>query len=498
MSIRLKSVRASFLLTSSDAVGFGCSFVRNMILARLLTKADFGIAATFAMTISLLEFSGKMGVAQSVIRDPEGNDPDFVSAAHFTQFGVAAVSATIMLAAAWPLARVFGIANQGWALASLAVIALLRGCEHMDIRRFERDLRFGPSSLTELIPQVVITAAAWPVARWLGDYRTVLVLLLAKSTIGCVCTHAFAERPYRWKLRTDYQYRLFQFGWPLVVTGLLMFGVTQGEQFTVATFYRMSDVAPYAAAATLALMPVFFLGRVFSSILLPLLAVVQDDAVAFRRRYRQVLSALACVAGSCSVGLIVGGEAIMRLIYGAKYAGAGVLLAGLAAAGALRTVRASTALAAMARGDSRNELYSNACRLIGLFPAIALATHGAAIWKIAYCGVVGEAAAGAFSMVRLRRRDRVPVTTTLVPIMWVVLLITLATAGVYAGAHQLAAAVNLSAAGLAAILGGACVAAALPELRSELLAAQRRAAAGGGGVRSFLFGSTATHKNVVG
>jgi hypothetical protein len=39
------------MLSLGEGVVYGASFIRNMILARLLTKANFGIAATFAMVI---------------------------------------------------------------------------------------------------------------------------------------------------------------------------------------------------------------------------------------------------------------------------------------------------------------------------------------------------------------------------------------------------------------------------------------------------------------
>jgi O-antigen/teichoic acid export membrane protein len=490
VSLKIKSARASFLLTACDAVGFACSLVRNMILARVLTKADFGIAATFAIVISLFEFSGKMGIGQCIIRDKEGDNQDFVSAAHLMQFSAGAVSGLTIVAGAWPLAHLFGISELAWAVASLSLVAILRGCEHMDIRRFERELRVGPASFVELIPQVTSALAAWPVANWLHDYRAVLVLLLGKSAIGCVCTHLVAERSYRWKLHADYLTRMFQFGWPLVINGFLMFGVVQGEQFVIATFYLMSDVAPYAAAASLALMPVFFFGRVFGSVLLPLLAKVQDDPELFRRRYRQVLSALACLAGSCSVGFIIGGEAIMSVVYGEKYKGTGLLLAILATAGALRTIRASTALAALAKGDSRNELYSNGLRLIGIVPAIVFAFLDEPIWKVALSGVLGESAACCVSIVRLRRRDGLPLAATLIPIAWLVLLITLASLGVYSGAHRISLVLSMPAAVLAALLSGLWLTVALPELRHEALALQRTArTVGWAGVLPLLRGS---------
>ena len=81
MSVRKTALRGSAVLATSEGVSYGMSFIRNMILARMLTRADFGIAATFAMMITLLEFSSKLGVARFVVRDKEGGQADFLAAA---------------------------------------------------------------------------------------------------------------------------------------------------------------------------------------------------------------------------------------------------------------------------------------------------------------------------------------------------------------------------------------------------------------------------------
>src|SRR4051794_4293442 len=196
MNLRLKSARGSFILTLSEGVGFASSLIRNVILARLLAKADFGIAATLGLIISLLEFSAKMGVARCVVRDKHGDDPDFVASAHLVQFAVGFVSAILMAAAAWPFAHLFDIPDHVLGVMSLAFIPLFRGLEHMDVRRYERELRYGPSSITEVVPLALMTVAAWPVAKWFGDYRAVLVLLLGKALLSCAASHLLAERRY--------------------------------------------------------------------------------------------------------------------------------------------------------------------------------------------------------------------------------------------------------------------------------------------------------------
>lgn len=469
MDIRGKSLKASVLLTAGEGVNYGASFIRNMILARLLTKADFGVAATFAMIIALLEFTAKTGVARFVVRDENGNNPNFISTAHLMQFSAGAISAAIILAAAWPLSLLFGIPGKAQAVMLLALIPLCRGCEHLDVRRYERELRFGPSSLVEVIPQILITIATWPVAIWLGDFRAVLVILLAKAFLSCITSHLFAERVYRWSLETTYVRQILQFGWPLIVNGFLMFGMLQGEQFLVATFYHMADLGAYAAAVGLVLAPTYLFGRIVIPIILPVMAKVQQDPEAFRRRYSQVASAMALFAAVSSVGLILGGEAFMRLVYGHKYEGLGAIFGSMAAVSALRNIRIATSVTALAKGDSQNEMRSNGARLMGLLPAFILAVLKQPLWLIASTGLLGEAVACWVSVARLRRRDGIPLAATLVPLGWVLLWVLAAGGAVWSGVYTWPTLVGLLVASGGAIAAGSWMIVVLPVLREEAM-----------------------------
>lgn len=479
MSLRKQAFRGSTLLIAGEAVVYGSSFVRNMILARLLTKADFGIAATFSMVITLLEFSAKLGISRFVVRDKEGNQPEFIAAAHLVQAVVAVLSAAVMAGAAWPLARMFGIPEQTWAVALLAVIPLLRAVQHLDVSRFERDLRFGPSILADAVPQLMITLAAWPVAAWLGDFRAVLLLLLIKAVFSCAVSHAVAEHRYRWQYHREYVTRMLRFGWPLVVNGFLMFGVLHGDQFLVATFYTMAELAPYAAAAALVMAPTFFFGRVFNSVMLPVLARVQDDPVALQRRYGQVVAFVTLFSATSTLALLLGAEPLMRLVYGQKYAGAGLILAWLAGANAFRNLRVAPAIAAMARGDSQNQMNSNLWRVLALLPALFIAVTGQPVWMVACTGLFGEALACWVAITRLRRRDGVPLAVSLVPAAWLALLVAAAGAASWGGVADWPVLLSLLAAALGALLGGGLLVLMLPELRRESVRFHRQLRAGG-------------------
>lgn len=479
MSLRAKTLKSSILLAAGGTLGNCMSFVRNMILARVLTKTDFGIAATLGLVITILELSAKLGVARFVVQDKEGHQPSSIAAAHLMQFLSGALGAVLMVSLAPMVAPLFGVPALAGAIAWLSLIALLRGLEHMDIRRYERELCFGPSTLVEAIPQLVITLAAWPVAAWLKDFRAVLLLLVAKTALSCLLSHLFAERPYRWHWNREYVVRMLRFGWPLLATGFLMVGVMQGDQSLVVSFYTMGDLGAYAAAAALAITPSFLFGSVLSSLALPLLAKVQDDPPALWRRYRQIVAVAVAFSAVSTVGMVVGSEALMRLVYGHKYAGSGVILAWLAIASGYRNLRMAPTAAALARGDSQNQLISNLWRVCSLLPALGLALLHKPVWMLACCALLGEALGFWASLIRLRRRDRVPLSVSLLPTLWFTALVTGSGLVRWSGAFQWPLLWALAASMIASLLTAVVIAFALPELRREIGSAREGFHVGG-------------------
>lgn len=469
MSLRKQVLAGAGWAAAGEGVGYAASFVRNMILARLLSKADFGMAAVFAMVMSLLEFTAKLGVGAFLVRDREGDEPEFVATGHSVQAAAAGVSAVLIALAAPVLVRWFGMPGHTWALIALAGVVLARGLQHLDTHRFQRHFRFGPSAVVEAAPQVLMTLAAWPVARWLGDFRAVLVLLAGKALLSLLLSHVLAERPYRWTWDREYGRKLLQFGWPLLLNGFLMFAIMQGDQFLVATFYSTADLAPYAAAAMLVMAPQFLYGRIFNSVALPLVSRAQGDPHAFQRKYRQILAGMLLYASASTAVFIVGSEPLMRSVYGSKYAGSGALMAWLSAVAAFRSLRMAVAVANIAKGDSQSQLISSLWRAASLGPAFYLAWQGGPLWSIAACGLVGEALATVVCVGRLWRMARVPMRLTLIPAGGIAAL-----AGAAGGLGHWTADAPVWA-GLLAALGASCGAVAvsvalMPELRYEVLA----------------------------
>jgi O-antigen/teichoic acid export membrane protein len=394
-------VKGTSFLSASEVLTQGCSLARNVILARFLTKADFGVAALLGMILTLFEMSGKMALGQQIVQSRRGDEPSFLSSVHFTQFASGTSSAVLILCLAWPVAHFFAGPQYVASIMVLALIPFLNALSNLDVYRLTRRMGFGPLVLTEIIPQVSTTLAAWPLAAIFRDYRAVLVLLLGKAFLTALMSHLMAEQRFSLRFDTRFLRESLKFGWPLLLSGFIQFGNFQGDSMVIAGVYPLSQLGEYSVALTVAMVPCIMMLRIGASLSLPLLAEVQGENVRFARRYTRYVQTMALVGCSTMLGMLFCGEQVVVFLFGAKYAGVGTLACWLTAAQSLRMVRGAIVAATMARGDTLNNLISSSWRLSGLILAIGVGVfRGSLIW-FAVAAFIGEIAASTAAVVRL-------------------------------------------------------------------------------------------------
>ena len=410
-----KVLRGGSLLSASEVVNQCCSFARNIILARYLTKADFGVAALLAMVLTLLEMTGKMALGQQVVQSGRGDTPAYVDSVQFTQLAAGILSAALILLFAWPVAHFFSGPRYLPSLLAIALIPLFNGLGNLDLYRLARQLGFERLILAETIPQVAATLAAWPVASRFPAYRAVVALLLGKAALSAAMTHLLAKRPFRPRYERRWFRESMRFGWPLLLAGFIQFGNFQGDAMVVAARYPLANLGEFAVAMTMAMTPAFAFMRVSQSLSLPVLAAVQDNPVRLARQYGRYVESMALVSCCATLGMIFCGEYVVVLFFGAKYAGVGTLASWLIAAQALRIVRGATVSAAMARGDTMNMMVCSAWRLCGLPLALLVGwLHGSLVW-FAVTGFAGEGVALWASVSRLAARQGIAPAITVTP-----------------------------------------------------------------------------------
>ena len=417
MSLRRRVFRGGALLGVSNVVGQALRFVRNVIVARILTPEDFGVAATFWIATGFLATISELGFQQLLIQTPEGDEERFGATIQSMMTARSLLIGAVIFALAGPVAAMFRVPEATWAFRLLAVVSVLGGFRHCDLHRLKRGLRFGPAVVTGLVAAIVTTFLAWPIATYVGDYSAFVWLAIIQTGMGTLFSHVLAERPFR--LGWDWQVvrRSLSFGWPLLLNSLLIYAALQGDRIILAGAYTKAELGLYSIALGLAMTPCGMVAGVMSSLMLPMLSRAQDDRRKFQRHYvvcAQLLGVVGVVVGAV---FFILGPALISLLYGSKYGGAGVVIGWLAAMHCIHLLRHAPVTAAMALGDTRIPLLANVFRQSGLVAAFAAAAAHAPLKWIAIAGVVGELIALGTSFALLRCRQGVPVRLVSVPVI---------------------------------------------------------------------------------
>jgi O-antigen/teichoic acid export membrane protein len=404
------------LLTAGQFAGQGSALFRNAIVARFISVADMGIGRSFGLTITLLEMATQVAPQVMMIQARDGDRKRLQGVAHMVQVLRGLVMGVLLLIIAEPVARLFDVPEALWAFRAIALIPVIESFHHLDIRRLQRDLNYGPAVGVTSFSQLATLVLAWPLAVWLGDYSVIFWLLLLKTLLFVVGSHIVAQRPYRIVWDRHYIDRILRFGWPLLINGLVLCVLRQGDHMILGATYGMAVLGVYANAYLLVVIPSRALGQIGGSLMLPLLAAVQDDVAQYRQRYATAIQVVSLLAIGLGVSFAVMGGRLVALVFGAPYESAGEFVGWLGAMAALRMIRVVPNQAAVALADTRNPMISNFWSGIGLVGIAVAAFLQAHIAWIAFFCFVGEICAVSAALLRLKRRHGLPLSATLRPI----------------------------------------------------------------------------------
>ncbi len=399
-----KAMLSGAMIFAANITEILVNTVRNIVLARLLSIEDFGIAATFTLLATMLDFVNQAGLARMGVQARDHDDPHLQATLHTVQAALGLAAGLAVLLIAWPYAALMTTPSLGWAYAMLAFIPLMRGLAHLDSHRLQRHGRFGPWAIRQTIPPILSLIAIYPAFLWLGDYRTALVSIFVQQIGLVAATFIGAERPFRFGHDRAIARRAWAFGMPTMLNSLLIYFIVNGDRLVVGNQFGVASLAWFSAAVTLTLMPMNFVAKTIQTALLPTLARNQDDRDALQRYHDLMIVAAAAITVGFTTGLALVGWLVLRLTFGPKFEPAEPFLLLLGFTQGLRLIRAVPALIALAKAETTNPLYSNIVRGLFILAALAVAIVTRNIYAMLLVGVAGEVVSTAVAIWLLRRK----------------------------------------------------------------------------------------------
>jgi O-antigen/teichoic acid export membrane protein len=380
----------AILILSGNAGTSLLLLARNLIVARMIPVADYGIAATFAVVMAVVEMASALGLHQQIVQATEGENPRFQAALQGFQVLRGTVSGVVLFAISGPMARFLGIPEVIWAYQVLAFVPVVNALQHFDIHRMNRHMVFGPMLISGLVPALVAMLIVWPLAVWLGDWRVMLYSMLLQAVLGTLTSHLVAERPYKMVFDPAIIAQSLRFGWPLLINGFLMFLVFQGDKVIVARALGMESLAIFAMGMTLTLTPTLVMAKSAQNFLLPQLAAARGDPDRFAMLALVTIQAVLLMGLLLALGVLLVGGPIVNVLLGVKYEGLIPLLFWFALMQTFRVLKAGPAIVALARGHTMNAMVANLVRLLTLPICWQVAVTSGDLRMILWVAMAGE------------------------------------------------------------------------------------------------------------
>jgi O-antigen/teichoic acid export membrane protein len=332
-------LRAAAWLVGSNVASQGLRLLSSLVLTRLLLPESFGLmAAVQTLYFALVMFSD-LGVWQSVVTHPQGEQPEFLGTAFSVQFArgllLAAVVALIALGlklcalyAPFKADTVYADARLPAMVLVFALSALLQGLESMHIATAQRALQTRLLTRLELLTQlagmlVTIACALWTHSVWSLLLGTVTATL-ARTALSHTLFDGPAYKPCwdRASLKD-----IVGFGKWIFLSSLIGFAAANGEKLILGGTLAAADFGVFSIASLLLAAIVGLVGNLNAHLVFPSLseALRSGDAAAHQVYTRVQQIADAILGGIAGLTLVLGGW-VVHLLYDARYAQAGWML----------------------------------------------------------------------------------------------------------------------------------------------------------------------------
>jgi len=392
--------------------------VRNLLVARLIPVEDYGIAATFAVVMAMVEMASAFGLQQQIVQSKDGDVPRFQAALQAFQVLRGLLAGIVLFLISAPIAQFLGIPEVIWAYQLLALVPVIKAFEHFDIHRLNRQMRFWPMILSGTVPALLSLLMVWPLAVWLSDWRVLLYAILAHMGLTVILSHLMAERPYRLVFDRAIMGGSLRFGWPILANSILLFLVFQGDKLIVGHVLGMEALAIFAMGMMLTLNPTMVLAKSAQNFFLPQMSREFSRGNETEKFYSMAHSAIQTNIFNGAIVVLffslVGPYLIAALFHG-KYDGLIPLFGIFAILNGIRVFKSGPAQVALASGHAANAMISNIPRVLALPLAWWLLESGGSLVHVLWLGCGAELTGFAVSLIMMHRKIEIPLLPMLLP-----------------------------------------------------------------------------------
>jgi len=292
-------------------------FVSTIVLARLLTPADYGVIALAMIFVGLLDAFTAFGFDVVLIQDQEAPPEKYHCVWTLTVIRGVTLAAVTFLAA--PLcADFFAEPALSRVLQLLALATLVGAFENTATVDFRKNLQFDREFRLMVYPKVIGFVVTVALAVAWRDYWALAVGMVVTRLIAVIT--GYVMRPYRPVPCLEHWAEIFRFSKWLMANSILRYGYNNSESMVLGKLMGSAAVGAYAIANEIAMMVSSELVAPIQRAILPGYAKLARSENGLRDAYLAVLGVTNVVGLPVSAGIALTADLFVPLLLGDKWA----------------------------------------------------------------------------------------------------------------------------------------------------------------------------------
>lgn len=262
---------------SIDRIGsMGIQFVVNLVLARLLTPADFGAIGMIMIFILVSQVFIDGGFSSALIQRKEADQTDF-STIFFWNIGVGALFYMIVFLGAPSIARFYDMPVLQPVLRVLGVILIFNAAISVQTTRLQKTLSFRSLAAIDIASSLAGGALAVGMAlRGMGVWSLV-GMMLSMSVIKAVMFYCVTRWLPSAVFSKESLQRLFSFGGYLFCANLLQTACQNVQGIIIGKRFSASQMGYYSQADKLNSISGYTLPQIIVQVMYPVYSQLQED-----------------------------------------------------------------------------------------------------------------------------------------------------------------------------------------------------------------------------
>lgn len=296
----------------------GVTFIVSLVLARLLDPSVYGTVALVTVFITILQVFVDSGMANALIQKEKVDDLDF-STVFFFNIAMCVVLYVIMFFAAPFIALFYGIDDLTPIIRVLSIVIIVSGVKNVQQAYVSRNMLFKKFFFSTLGGTLGAALIGIIFAyKGLGVWA-----LVAQHLFNTSVDTVILWITVKWRPKFIFSFSrlkvLFNYGWKLLVSGLIDTIYNELRQLLIGKLYTTSDLAYYNQGKKIPGYLATNINNAIDSVLLPAMSKEQSHRDTVKNMTRRAVKISTYVMMPIMMGIAVCANSFVQLILSDKW-----------------------------------------------------------------------------------------------------------------------------------------------------------------------------------